>query len=127
MGKSISRSPKITHFEWGQVVVEGWRSPFKDVKLYPGGARAWDWSETGTRHVPGIQPADVEELLVQGATVVVLSKGVHERLQTCPETLEMLAARGVVTHVLQTEAAVAKYNQLCGESVAVGALIHSTC
>ena len=29
------------------------------AKLYPGGARAWDWRETGTRHRPGIQPADI--------------------------------------------------------------------
>jgi hypothetical protein len=28
---------------------------FKDAKLFPGGARAWDWRETGTGHVPGIQ------------------------------------------------------------------------
>ena len=48
----------------------------KDAKLYPGGARAWDWRETGTRHDPGIQPTDVAELLDHGAEVVVLSTGV---------------------------------------------------
>ena len=45
---------------------------------------------TGTDHVPGIQPSDVEELLEHGAKVVVLSKGIYQRLQTCSETLEML-------------------------------------
>jgi hypothetical protein len=38
----------------------------KDFKLYPGGGREWDWTETNTGHVPGIQPADVEELLEHG-------------------------------------------------------------
>ena len=32
----------------------------KDFKLYPGGGRKWDWTETGTQHQPGIQPADVK-------------------------------------------------------------------
>ena len=46
----------------------------KDFKLYTGGGRAWDWAETGTRHSPGVQPADVEELVAHGATAVVLSR-----------------------------------------------------
>jgi hypothetical protein len=120
------KSPRINHFEWGRLDVEGYDAPFKDAKLYPGGAREWDWSETGTRHEPGIQPADVTELLEHGATVLVLSKGVHERLLTCAETLDLLRKKGIATHVLQTEAAVEEYNRLA-DSQAVGALIHSTC
>jgi hypothetical protein len=58
----------------------------KDFKLYPGGGREWDWNETGTRHVPGIQPADVEELFAHGATVVVLSRGMDLRLHVDPAT-----------------------------------------
>ena len=71
-------SPRVTDLAWGRLEVDG--STFKDAKLFPGGARAWDWNETGTNHEPGIQPADVEELLERGATTVVLSKGFHERL-----------------------------------------------
>ena len=78
------RSPRITHLSWGRIEVEGGRS-FKDAKLWPGGGRAWDWKETGTRHRPGVQPADVEELLAHGAEVVVLSKGILEALQVCPK------------------------------------------
>lgn len=118
-------SPEITHLSWGRLEVTGDRR-FKDAKLFPGGAREWNWNETGTQHTPGIQPADVEELLNHGARVVVLSKGVNERLQVMPETLQMLEARGVHVHVLQTEKAVERYNEL-RESEPVGALIHSTC
>ncbi len=120
------RSPRIADFAWGRLEVEGTSVPYKDAKLFPGGSRAWDWEETGTDHAPGIQPADVEELLEHGATVVVLSRGMYERLQVCPETLQMLKERDVETHVLQTEEAVRRYNELT-ESEAVGALIHSTC
>ena len=118
-------SPRITHLSWGRLEVEGGQS-FKDAKLFPGGAREWDWRETGTHHVPGIQPADVEELLAQGATAVVLSKGIWERLQVCPETITLLEDRGVSVHVLQTEAAVRRYNEL-RDSEKVAGLFHSTC
>ncbi|HVI03318.1 MAG TPA: Mth938-like domain-containing protein [Enhygromyxa sp.] len=119
------RSPSIDHFEWGRISVAAYGN-FKDVKLWPGGARPWDWDETGTRHEPGVQIADVEELLEHGAEIVVLSRGVHRRLQVQPETLTWLEARGVAVEVLQSEAAVARYNQLSATRK-VGALIHSTC
>jgi hypothetical protein len=68
------RSPRILAISWGYMQVDGLGAG-KDFKLYPGGGRDWDWAETGTRHSPGIQPADVEELLAHGATAVVLSQG----------------------------------------------------
>ena len=120
------RSPRITHLAWGRLEVEGQPQRFKDAKLFPGGARAWDWNETGTRHAPGIQLADIEELLTHGATTVVLSRGFQGRLQICPQALRELAARGIAVHVLQTEEAARRYNQLAKE-VPVGGLFHTTC
>jgi hypothetical protein len=119
------RSPRILYLSWGRLEIEG-ESAFKDAKLYPGGAREWDWRETGTRHVPGIQPADVAELLEHGVEVVVLAKGVLERLQVCPETLDLLKNKGIPAHVLPTEDAVRLYNELAAKQK-VGGLFHSTC
>ncbi len=76
--------------------------------------------------MPGIQPTDVQELLDHGATAVVLSKGILERLEISPETLKMLRDRGVSTHVLQTEKAVEVYNEL-RQTQPTGGLFHSTC
>jgi hypothetical protein len=121
-----TRSPRVTHLSWGRLEVEGVDGPFKDAKLFPGGAREWDWRETGTNHEPGIQPADLEELLEHGATAVVLSKGFNERLRVTGDALRMLEDRGVSAHVRQTEEAIRLYNELI-ESERVGALIHSTC
>ena len=121
-----TRSPRIKGFSWGHLEVEGSERPYKDAKLFPGGSRAWDWNETGTSHAPGIQPADVEEVLANGATVVVLSTGVYERLGVCPETLRLLEQKNVPVHVLQTAKAVKRYNELAATEAA-GALIHSTC
>jgi hypothetical protein len=119
-----THSPRITHLSWGHLETEG--GAFKDARLYPGGAEEWDWNETGTSHDPGIQPADVERLLEQGATVVVLSKGFHERLGVAPETLTMLEERQVPRHIAQTETAADLYDEL-RKTEKVGALIHSTC
>ena len=82
-------SPCIMALAWGRIEVED-AGTFRDAKLFPGGAREWDWRETGTEHTPGIQPADVRELLDHGATTVVLSRGMLKRLGTCPETIELL-------------------------------------
>jgi hypothetical protein len=98
----------------------------KDWKLHPGGGRPWDWNETGTRHVPGIQPADVAELLEHGAEIVILSRGMQLVLQTAPATLALLEERGVRVEVLETREAVARYNALAGGEP-VGGLFHSTC
>ena len=118
-------SPRIVSLEWGAMVVEGLGAG-KDFKLFPGGGREWDWSETGTRHSPGIQPDDVAELLDNGATTVVLSRGIDSRLEVDPATLRWLDERGVTVHVADTRAAVALYNELTA-TTPVGGLFHSTC
>ena len=119
------RSPRISSLSWGSVEIDG-RTVLKDAKLYPGRGREWNWRETGTRHVPGIQPAHVAELLDHGATVVILSTGIEARLGVHPDTLPFLAEKGIAVHVLQTEAAVQLYNEL-RERDPVGGLFHSTC
>lgn len=126
MTEQKERSLEITHLSWGRMEVQGESGPFRDAKLFPGGAREWDWNETGTEHDPGIQPADVEELLEHGVTVVVLGKDFYEKLRVRPETLQKLGERNVTAHVEQTEEVVRLYNELA-KSERVGALIHSTC
>ena len=125
MNQTEPHSPRIARFSWGHIEVDG-HPPFKDAKIFPGGAREWDWRETGTRHVPGIQPTDVQELIDHGAKALVLSRGVWKRLEVCPETLDVLAKNGIEVEILQTEAAVERFNVL-RESVPVGGLFHSTC
>lgn len=123
MNKSIS--PKISSISWGTVLLDNGRQ-YKDAKLYPGGSRQWDWTETGTHHSPGIQPADVKELLEHGAELIVLSKGFNDRLQTSAETEHFLTKEGVEYVILQTPEAVREYNRR-RQQQPVGALIHSTC
>jgi len=117
--------PNISGLRWGRIDVED-VGTFRDAKLFPGGAREWDWRETGTGHVPGTQPADVRELLDNGATTVVLSRGMLGQLGVCEETLALLRQRGVQVHVLRTKAAADLYNDL-REKEPVAGLFHTTC
>lgn len=126
MNPEQRHSPQIEQLSWGHMTVAGVGAG-KDFKLWPGGARAWDWRETGTRHRPGIQPADVQELLDRNATTIVLSRGMLLQLQTCRQTLDLLEQRGVTVHVAETKKAAAIYNRLAGNGEPVGGLFHSTC
>ena len=119
------RSPKIVDLSWGRMEVDGLGIE-KDWKLYPGGGRPWDWSETGTEHVPGVQVADVEELVAYGATVVVLSLGMDRRLHVDQATLRYMEERSVEVHMLETREAVKVYNDLAEDNALAG-LFHSTC
>jgi len=123
---TTNRSPRITDVSWGRLVVEDRAEPYKDAKLFPGGSREWNWRETNTSHKPGIQIADVQELLEHGSKVVVLSRGMAECLHVPRETLEFLKKRQVPVHVLPTQHAVALYNKLA-QTEAVGGLFHTTC
>jgi hypothetical protein len=119
------RSLRIVGISWGRMEVEG-LGEGKDFKLYPGGGRAWDWAETGTRHSPGIQPADVEELVTHGATTVVLSQGMNKQLHVHPDTCRYLEERSITVRVAETSEAVRIYNELT-EGTLVAGLFHSTC
>jgi hypothetical protein len=80
MIESRNSSPRILHVSWGKLEVEGKTEPYKTQSFSRGGSREWNWRDTGTSHSPGIQIADVQELLEHGAKVVVLSRGMAECL-----------------------------------------------
>src|SRR5207249_10158008 len=124
--KNQHRSPLIKHVSWGRLEVEGTVEPYKDAKLFPGGSREWNWRESGTEHSPGIQPADVQELLDHSAKIVVLSRGMKECLHVSRGTLGYLTKRERASDVLHTAEAVQLYNQL-GETESVRGLFQKTC
>ena len=91
-------SPRIESVVWGQMEVEGFPSG-TDMKLWPGGGRSWDWRETDTHHVSGIQIADVEELIDHGANVIVLSRGMRVDARDLPRDARAFrAAPGCVSY-----------------------------
>jgi len=119
----------ITQLAWGRIIVDAGAGPvtFKDCKIWPGGAVAWDWQDTGTEHEPGIQPADIADLLEKGIEVMILGRGQTSRLGVCPETEALLRQRGIEVHILDTILAVERYNALARQGRRVAGVFHSTC
>ncbi len=119
----------ITHISWGrmEITIDGQPHEFKDCKVWPGGAKEWDWGVTGTHHHPGIQVADIEEILAQGVDVMVLSRGMELQLHTTPEVEALLRSRGIEYHIEETNEAVALFNRLSQGGRRVGGIFHSTC
>jgi len=119
----------ITDLSWGdmEVSIAGEKQHFKDCKVWPGGARAWDWGETGTHHNPGIQPADIEEILDKDVEVIVLTRGQLGRLAVSPKTETLLREKDVDYRIEKTKKAVAVFNDLVQEGKRVGGVFHSTC
>ncbi|HWU91485.1 MAG TPA: MTH938/NDUFAF3 family protein [Kofleriaceae bacterium] len=115
----------IDSFRWGQIIDSSGRA-FKDARLFPGGAEEWDWGATGTRHNPGIQIADLSDLLVMKPDVVILSRGVNLVLQVPQATIDFARSHAGTVLVLQSKEAVAEYNRRISNERVV-ALIHSTC
>lgn len=119
----------ITSLSWGnmEVSIDGEKRVFKDCKVWPGGAREWRWGETGTHHTPGIQPADIEEILEKDVDEIVLGRGQLGRLGVSSETEVILRNRGVACHIEKTRKAIAMFNKLTKEGKRVGGVFHSTC
>jgi hypothetical protein len=119
----------ITNLTWGniEVRIDGKQHVFKDCKLWPGGGREWKWGETGTHHSPGIQPADVEEILTHRVDAIILTHGQLGRLGVTDETKALLAEKGIQVHVANTIKAVDLFNRLTKQGKRVGGLFHSTC
>ena len=100
---------------------------FKDCKVWPEGAKEWDWNVTGTHHRPGIQPADILEILDQKIDIMILSRGMDLMLHTSKETEEILDLRKIKYRIEETKKAVALFNELTKQGMRVGGIFHSTC
>ena len=119
----------ITHISWGKmhVFMNGETHEFKDCKIWPEGAKSWDWNLTGTNHDPGIQPTDIKEILDQNVEVMVLSRGMELKMNVCPETEDLLKSQQIVYYLKETKEAVELFNRLSQEGKRVGGIFHSTC
>lgn len=120
-----STTPTIERLEWGSVHTSV--GTFRDARLWPGGGRDWDWRETGTHHSPGVQVADLAQLLDHAVEVVVIGCGQRRRLGVTDAARQAVADAGASLEVLESSAAVARHNELVDEDVAVATLVHSTC
>lgn len=99
----------------------------KDFKLWPGGGRAWDWSEYGTDHGLGIQEGEVQDLILNNCSSVILTTGRFKRLKVPVDTIESLKRQGIAVVVVDTKKGIKLYNEYTRKGLMVGGLFHTTC
>lgn len=126
-------NPLITDLSWGKIQVQHvdgslhtYENKTCDCKISPSGSRVWNWKDTDTHHNPGVQPADVTELLTD-ADIIIITRGMDGILQVKPETIAYLNAHNKQAIVQLTRDAVKTYNQLAKEGKRVAGVFHSTC
>jgi hypothetical protein len=125
---SLYSAPTITSISWGKIVVcgQGKELVYKDAKLWPSTSKVWNWKETSTEHVPGIQKADISEFINE-VDIVILTRGMDLVLQVPQETISYVKALKKQCFVGQTKEMVKLYNDLIKQGKRVGGVFHSTC
>jgi|GEM_PF-1605604 hypothetical protein len=130
MDRNASSSGSVC--SWGKLFLYEGKAikQFKDAKVWAGKqnalAKEWDWSLTGTRHTPGVQPADLYEFIDQ-VDEVILTRGVESVLQVPQATIDYVRSKGKVCHVGETPDMIELFNKLVDQDKKVGGLFHSTC
>lgn len=125
-------APIITKAIWGQIDTQhktkigAVQFSARDLKIWPTGTKEWNWNETGTRHNPGIQPADMQEFL-NNVDIVILTRGVQSVLQVPQKTIDYAVAQGKIVLIGETPVMIDVYNCLIQQGKRVGGLFHSTC
>ena len=125
----ISAVPHIDSIKWGAIQVSDDNKEiqvYHNVKIWPTKSCKWNWKETGTQHVPGIQIADVREF-IDMVDIVILTRGMSLALQVPQATIDYVKKQGKQCYVGQTEEMIILYNQLSAAGKKVGGLFHSTC
>uniref|UniRef100_A0A8C7CYF8 Adiposis associated Mth938 domain containing n=1 Tax=Oncorhynchus kisutch TaxID=8019 RepID=A0A8C7CYF8_ONCKI len=95
-------SPEIASLSCRHMKVKGCSSSYKVWLL-------------GRTHHPGVQPADLEEVLQKGVETLVIGQGMSEALQVPSSTVDF------------TVKAITEYNNLVGQGAKVGGVFPSTC
>jgi hypothetical protein len=111
---------RIEGYRFGRVVVDG-EEQNRDVIVLPDRVVTNWWRADGRRLVP----ADLDDVLKELPTHLVVGTGAHVQMQPASETLDQLRARGVEVQALPRDEAVRRYGELDPRRTA--AALHLTC
>jgi len=113
----------LDRYGFGRLVVDG-REIHSDALLSPEGVREHWWRREG--HVLCLD--DLSAVLDDRVKRLVVGTGAYGRMRLEPGLEAELVARGVVTEVLKTAAAVDRVNELLGVgATGWAAAMHLTC
>ena len=112
----------IESYQFGRIVIDGAEYQ-EDVIICPGRVHAGWWRKQGHR----LDLHDLEAVLEAGPSVLVIGCGASAMMQVPESTLTALQQAGIKAEVLDTPAAVARFNELQSQGINVAAALHLTC
>jgi hypothetical protein len=112
---------RIEDYSYGRIVVDG-REERRDVILTRSGLHPNWWRREGHR----LSLEDLAPVLAEPPEVLVVGTGTAGNMRPDPGLVEALAERGIETEVMDTFAAVRRFNELL-DLRDVAAALHLTC
>jgi hypothetical protein len=119
--KTMSRTPVIESYEFGQIVIDG-TSYQNDVIVLPDGIQPEWWRDKG--HV--LKPQDLDAVMEAQPEVLVVGQGAYGRMRVTRKTRQALDEAGIELIASATPDAIERYNDLRDEKRTAAAL-HLTC
>jgi hypothetical protein len=114
-------TPRIDSYTFGRIVVDG-QLYLRDLIIYPNRvAEAWRREKGHT-----LSPADLAGVIEAQPDLLVMGRGVFNRLNVPAEVLTVLRAAGIDVIVEPTGPACETYNRL-REALRVVAALHLSC
>jgi hypothetical protein len=105
-------------------------SPKADLIITGNSIELWDWTNNETycqSHFPGVSIKSIFYLINKGCNEFIISQGYHNKLETQPYVKMYIMNLGYKIHVLNSNDAVEKWNQIIPKNKNLGMLLHSTC
>lgn len=111
---------RIDEYRFGRIVIDG-QEHTKDVIILPDKVVGNWWRKDGH----GLVMEDLEEVLADLPSRLVIGRGAYGRMHPDPEALKTLEERGIEVEVLETGDAVTRYGEL--DDTDTAAALHLTC
>lgn len=114
---------RIDDYEYGRIVVDG-REERRDVILTRSGVHPNWWRKDGH----ALMLADLDVVVRERPSVLVVGTGTDGNMRPAPGLLEALGERGIMVEVMDSHAAVRRFNELIGlGEIDAAAALHLTC
>ncbi len=111
--------PRIEELQFTKLVSGGkvYRAP---CIVYPDSVDGRWWRSDGGRFAPG----DFDSVVEKQPDIVILGRGLLNKVEVMPETLQRFAAAGIECEVLDSNQAADRYNELLAAGKKVVAAFH---
>uniref|UniRef100_A0A7C4AJK0 Uncharacterized protein n=1 Tax=Thermodesulfovibrio aggregans TaxID=86166 RepID=A0A7C4AJK0_9BACT len=113
---------KISYYSFGKIIVNG-NEYTSDIIVFPDSVYPSWWRKEGH----SLCMEDLAEVLKKDINVLIVGTGAYGRMKVPESVINELKKKGIETFVIDTEKAVALFNQFLNEGKKVAGAFHLTC